>query len=118
MGTSVVIVDSRVTDYQTLIDGLSQPTEILVLNAESDGLSQIATYLQGRSGIDALHIISHGSQGALQLGNTVLDSGNLGYYGSQLASIGSALTSTGDILLYGCNVAQGESGLQFITSLA
>jgi uncharacterized delta-60 repeat protein len=118
MGTSVVIVDSRVTGYQTLIDGLSQPVEVLVLNAESDGLSQIATYLQGRSGIDAVHIISHGSQGALQLGSTVIDSGNLGYHGAQLASIGSALTSTGDILLYGCNVAQGDVGLQFIASVA
>ena len=118
MGISVVIIDSRVTDYQTLIDGLSQAVEVLVLNSESDGVSQIATYLQGRSGIDALHIFSHGSEGALYLGSTVLDSGNLSTYESHLASIGIALTETGDILLYGRNVAQGEGGQWFITCLA
>jgi hypothetical protein len=76
------------------------------------------TQLQGRSGIDAIHIISHGSQGALYLGSTLLNSSNLADYQCQLASIGSALTETGDILLYGCNVAQGDVGLQFIGSLA
>jgi hypothetical protein len=78
----------------------------------------MATQLQGRSGIDAIHIISHGSQGALYLGSTLLNSSNLADYQCQLASIGSALTETGDILLYGCNVAQGDVGLQFIGSLA
>ena len=48
----------------------------------------------------------------------MLDSGNLDAYGLQLASIGSALTAIGDILLYGCNVAQGGVGMQFISLLA
>ena len=37
-----------------------------------------------------------------------LNAGNLVDYGDALATIGNALTETGDILLYGCNVAQGE----------
>jgi methionine-rich copper-binding protein CopC len=32
--------------------------------------------------------------------------------------IGDSLTETGDMLLYGCNVAQGEAGLAFINTLA
>ena len=118
MPKSVIFVDSRVTNYQSLIDGLTQPAEVFVLDGESDGLTQMAAYLQGRIGIDAIHVISHGSQGALYLGSAVLDSSNLPLHGSQLASIGGALTETGDILLYGCNVAQGNVGLQFVTSLA
>ncbi|MBV5299872.1 MAG: DUF4347 domain-containing protein [Rhodoferax sp.] len=50
------------------------------------------------------------------MGSTVLDSGNLAAHGLQLASIGAALSVGGDILLYGCNVAQGDAGLQFITA--
>jgi hypothetical protein len=118
MPKSVVVVDRRVTDYQLLIDSLTQPAEVLILHDESDGLAQIAAYLQGQTGIDAIHVISHGSQGAIYLGTTVLDSSTLAAHGSQLASIGNAMTNTGDILLYGCNVAQGDVGLQFIASLA
>jgi uncharacterized delta-60 repeat protein len=116
--SNIVFIDSRVTDYQTLIDSLTEPAQVFVLDGESDGLTQIATYLQGRTGIDAIHVISHGSQGAVYLGGTVLDSSNLALHGSLLASIGGALTEAGDILLYGCNVAQGNVGLQFVTSLA
>ena len=115
---SIVFIDSRVTDYQSLIDGFTEPAEVFVLDGESDGLTQMVAYLQGRTCIDAIHVISHGSQGALYLGSSVTDSGNLAMHESQLASIGGALTETGDILLYGCNVAQGDTGLQFISSLA
>jgi uncharacterized delta-60 repeat protein len=118
MPKSIIFVDSRVADYQSLIDSFVEPAEVFVLDGESDGLAQIAAYLQGRTGIDAIHVISHGSQGALYLGSSVLDSDSLASYQSQLASIGGALTETGDILLYGCNVAQGDVGLQFVTSLA
>lgn len=118
MPSNIIFVDSRVSNYQSFIDGLTEPAEVFVLDGESDGLTQMANWLQGRSGIDAIHVISHGSQGALYLGSTVLNGGNLANYQSQLAGIGSALAETGDILLYGCNVAQGDVGLQFIMSLA
>jgi hypothetical protein len=48
----------------------------------------------------------------------VLDQGNLCSYQQSLQAIGQSLTANGDLLLYGCNVAQGDSGLQFIDSLA
>jgi uncharacterized delta-60 repeat protein len=115
---SIVFVDSRVANYQSLIDSLNEPNEVFILDGDKNGLDQMAGYLKGRSGLDAIHVISHGSQGALYLGSTVLDSSNLSAYEAQLGSIGSSLAQTGDILLYGCNVAQGDVGLQFIISLA
>jgi uncharacterized delta-60 repeat protein len=117
-GGSVILIDSRVTGYKTLIDHLANAGEVFIIDAESDGVAQIAAKLQGRSDIDALHIISHGSQGALYLGSTVLDTGNLSMYAPQLGSIGSALAQSGDVLLYGCNVAQGDAGVRFINALA
>ncbi|MDP3651270.1 MAG: DUF4347 domain-containing protein [Rhodoferax sp.] len=116
--TNIIFIDSRVTEYLSLLDGLPQPTEVFILDSESNGLTQILDKLKGRSGVDALHLVSHGSQGALYLGSTVLDSANLASFGSQLAGIGDAMTSTGDILLYGCNVAQGDLGQTFIEQLA
>ena len=100
---SIVFIDTRVPDYQTLIYGLEPGMEFYLIDGQADGLNQIVAKLQGRTDIDALHIISHGSSGALYLGSTVLDSSNLSDYAVQLNQIGNALTETGDILLYGCN---------------
>jgi pimeloyl-ACP methyl ester carboxylesterase len=74
--------------------------------------------LNRRTGIDALHLISHGSQGVLYLGSSVLSSDNFSSYMAQYAGIGNTLSPTGDILLYGCNVAQGDTGLAFIQQVA
>jgi hypothetical protein len=115
---SIVFVDSRVANYQSLIDSLTEPYDVFILDGDKDGLDQMAGYLKGRSGLDAIHVISHGSQGALYLGSTVLDNSNLPGYRTQLGSIGSSLTQIGDILLYGCNVAQGNVGVQFVNQLA
>jgi hypothetical protein len=74
---SLVFIDSRVSDYQSSRDDLSEPVEMFVLNGESDELTRMAGYLKGRSDIDAVHVISHGSHGALYLDSTVPHSGYL-----------------------------------------
>ena len=42
MSTTIVFIDSRVTDYQTLIASLATPAEVFILDAQSDGLAQMA----------------------------------------------------------------------------
>lgn len=115
---NIIFIDPRVSDYQSLIDSLTDPAEVFVLDGASDGLSQMASLLEGRNGIEAIHVISHGSQGALYLGSTLLNNDDLASYQSQFTDIENALTEFGDILLYGCNVAQGDDGLRFIDTLA
>jgi hypothetical protein len=44
------------------------------------------------------------------LGSTTLAGSNLAAYQTQWQAIGSSLTATGDMLLYGCNVAAGDVG--------
>jgi Ca2+-binding RTX toxin-like protein len=115
---NIVFIDSRVASYETLIAGLSADTEWYLLNADSDGVEQMQQLLVRYSDLDSIQVISHGSLGTLYLGNTVLNGDNLHSYQTQLQAIGSSLTEIGDILLYGCNVAQGDSGLEFVNSLA
>lgn len=118
MNKQIIFIDSRVSDYQSLLDSLTAPYDVFVLDADKDGLSQMADYLQGQADLDAIHVISHGSPAALYLGDSVLNAATLAFYADHLASIGRALTASGDILLYGCNVAEGEAGGQFVESLA
>jgi len=114
----IVFVDTRVPDYQALLGAVSPDAEVVLLSTDSNGVQQIADALETRSGIDAIHIISHGDVGVLLLGNAPLFEGNLGDYSSQLQSIGEALTTDGDILLYGCEVGAGSEGEAFLSQLA
>ncbi|WP_022654798.1 DUF4347 domain-containing protein, partial [Aquaspirillum serpens] len=64
------------------------------------------------------HILSHGSSGRIQLGTAGLDNNSFKQYQNDLEKIGNSLTVDGDILVYGCDVANGEVGQEFIGKLA
>lgn len=114
----VVFIDASVKDKQQLLDSLVAGTEVVILDADRDGLTQMAEYLNGRSGIDAIHFISHGGEASLQIGSTRLGLDNIANAQSQLAAIGSSLTESGDFLIYGCDTSKGEQGAAFVTQLA
>ncbi|MGE4503495.1 MAG: DUF4347 domain-containing protein, partial [Thiomicrospira sp.] len=114
----IAFVDTSVVDYQSLVDGLPADVEVVLIDGQQDGLQQIADWAANNSGYDAIHILSHGSDGQVQLGTTNLNSNTLADYSAQLAQIGQSLTEDGDILLYGCNVAASETGVDFIGKLA
>jgi hypothetical protein len=114
----IVFVDTRVPDYQAIVSTIGANVEVVLLDTGRDGIGQIAEALEGRSGVDAIHLISHGEQGLLALGNGTLHSGNLDNYSDALSVIGAALNVDGDILLYGCDVAGGEKGADFMARLA
>jgi hypothetical protein len=115
---SVLFVDSRVQDRATLLAGLAPDVEVFVLDPDVDGLSQMAAVLAGRSDISSIQVLSHGTEGMVQLGSLNLTSANVVTHAADLATIGSALTSDGDILLYGCNTGAGTDGEALIQSLA
>ena len=115
--TEITFIESNVADLPTLLKGLAG-SEVHVLDAGRDGLEQIAAILAGRAGIDALHIISHGSTAAVNFGALKLDDGNLDAHRADLEAIGHAMADGGDILLYGCEVGAGSGGAAFIDRLA
>src|SRR5947209_15373918 len=117
---TVIFIDARVPDLQTLIDGAQPGEMVFVLAADRDGVQQIADILGANNFVDlaAIHIVSHGTAGEVQLGSTFLNDGNLADHSVQLAQIGSFLAADGDLLLYGCDVAAGDAGKQFIADLS
>ncbi|MBZ0091385.1 MAG: DUF4347 domain-containing protein, partial [Sulfuricellaceae bacterium] len=114
----IVFVESNVADYKTLLDGVKPGEEVHVLDATRDGLAQMAEILAGKHGVEAIHIVSHGSEGAVQLGALDLTKRNLNGHVTDLAAISKALKPGGDLLLYGCNVAAGREGSSFVSALA
>lgn len=111
----VVIIDSSVPDYETLAANAPAGAQVLILG-ENATLQDIADLLAGKTGLDAIHLISHGDEGALILGGERIDATNLDV--DALAAIGAALGQDGDILLYGCNVGADGEGQGFIDQIS
>ena len=118
MPKQLVAVDVHVADYQKLIDQLGDQYRFLLLTSESDPLGQLADFVSANPGFDAIHLISHGALGQIQLGSQTISGANVGSYADQLQRIGQGVRAGGDFLLYGCDVAQGVGGQQLITDLS
>ena len=120
----IVFIDTRVPDYQVLVDDLlskndaSRQFEIFVLDPNLDGVEQIGQVLAQRHNISALHIISHGSDGNVALGNGALNFDTLLKQANQIKSWGDALTEDGDMLIYGCDVAATLDGQALLKALS
>ncbi|MCH4897945.1 Ig-like domain-containing protein [Pseudomonas sp. B707] len=117
-GQSVVFVDSRVKDADSLLKGVAPGTQVVKLDAGKDGLQQIADYLDQHQGVSSVQIIAHGNAGDLWLGNSYLSADNVAQRSAILAEIGKDMNAGGDILIYGCYTAEGDRGLSFVDSLA
>ena len=117
--TEVVFVDPTVPDYESLLAGMGPNVEVVVLDASRDGVEQIAESLTGRSGIDAIHLISHGDAGTLHVGTGTLTAESMSTrYVDELATVQQALSEQADILVYGCNFAEGDVGQAAVARLA
>ena len=104
----------------TLIDGAKPGELVFVLDSGSNGIVRSPIYLSKHDlrGLDAISIVAHGFAGGLLLGSTSVDQAHLESLSERLAQIGAAIDQDGDILLYGCDVAEGEAGTRFIADLS
>ncbi|MGE0642509.1 MAG: tandem-95 repeat protein [Nitrospira sp.] len=117
--TEVVFVDPTVPNYGELLSGMDPNIEVIMLDGGQDGVEQIAAALSGRSGIDAVHLISHGDAGTLQLGTGTLTQESMtSQYADELATIKQTLSEQADILVYGCEFAEGQAGQDAATLLS
>ena len=119
----LIIVDPGVEDAESLLAEVleNRPDstfEVRILDADQDGVAQISELLQGDQQYSAIHIISHGDEGEVQLGNSTLTADNLNQYVDQLAGWADALTEDADLLFYGCDLASNAEGEQFIESIS
>jgi trimeric autotransporter adhesin len=119
----IVFVDAAVPDAQRLIDGIlgarsdNADIEVVQLRADANGLQQISDVLAGEQNIDAVHIVSHGEAGRLWLGNGLVDARALQQHGG-FDAWQRALERDADVLLWGCNVADGAAGEAFVRQFA
>jgi hypothetical protein len=119
----LVIIDGSVSDYKQLLTDLSRANdrwaqiEALMIDSDVDGIAALTQILDGVRDVDAVHIVSHGGDGMVRLGNVRLTAENLEQYAEQIAGWRSALKPTSDILFYGCDLASSAEGRAFVDQL-
>uniref|UniRef100_UPI0035B489A0 DUF4347 domain-containing protein n=1 Tax=Zoogloea sp. TaxID=49181 RepID=UPI0035B489A0 len=115
---SVVFVDGQLPNAGVLASNIANGAQVVILDPTRDALQQMQDTLAGRQGLQSIHILSHGSQGEVTLGDLRLNQGNLASHAGALAAIGASLATDGDILLYGCDIGAGSEGHALVDEIA
>ena len=117
----IVFIDETISDKDHLLDDLRKHNpsiDVFLLDDSKDGIQQITETLQSLTNIDAVHIVSHGVNGQLKLGDVWLHSDNLAAYAGEVATWGGSLSSEADLLMYGCDLAGSSKGQLLVESLS
>ena len=114
----IVFINSSVMNSEEIVDDLSPNAEVVYLEKGSDGIEQITEYLQDKTDIDTIRIISHGNEEYFVLNGQIIDSDYLTENGEVIASWSNSLSENADIMLYGCNLAATDDGKTFVDSFA
>ena len=120
----LVIVDSSVENHQQFVDDIvrqnnpNRDIEVVLLDAKDSGVQAIGNLLANYADIDALHIVSHGTDAGVQLGSAWLTQANLSEYSEDIANWRSAFSADGDLLFYGCDLGGSAAGQQLVDSLS
>ena len=131
---TLIVVDIRVENSQKLIEDLRQShqlgvIDILMIDQNTNALGAIANFLgeqKNPDGLlqgppvqtDRLIVLSHGSQGLLELGDREIDSAELIKQQAALEQWRPHLAAGADILLYGCDAGGGQTGIRLTQTLA
>jgi hypothetical protein len=119
----IVFFDENLADYRQLIADLERRDnnrnfEVVELKSDRNGIEQVSEILSERSNLAAVHFITHGADGQINIGSTFLNSTALQQNIDAISSWGKALTETGDILFYGCDIAAGSDGQGLLRTIA
>ncbi|HWA38587.1 MAG TPA: DUF4347 domain-containing protein, partial [Burkholderiales bacterium] len=116
----IVFVDVSVRDFQKLIDGIDTTnTRVVLLDPAKDGVKQMLEVVKQYDSLDAIHLISHGTEGQLNFGSSVLNATTLGNtYAADLAVLKAHLSAEADLLIYGCDFGKGAAGEAVAQQLA
>ncbi|MEW6256474.1 MAG: Ig-like domain-containing protein [Pseudomonadota bacterium] len=116
--TALIFIDTTLEGWEGIALEAARNGEIILIPAGTDPLAFITDAILAHPGASAVHILSHGADGALRIADTILDAAAIERASGLLAQWGAALAPGADLLLYGCNVAEDAEGLAFIEALA
>ncbi len=116
--TQIVFIDRQLADYEILAAGVLPDMEVCLLEPTQDGVRQIAAVLATRRAIRTIHLVSHGSAGRIQLGSADLSVESIAKYSLELQQWSERLAPGAELVIYGCEVGQGDRGVSLVYRLS
>ena len=114
----IVFVFSDVSEAEQLTAGIDPSAEVILVDASENGVEFISGILSQRQGLNAIHIVSHGQDGQAQLGLDRLDASFLADNEALFQDWRTSLANDADLLFYGCNLAESDTGQELMSLLA
>ena len=112
----IIFVDANIRDQ--IPNDEYRNSNVIMIQRNEDAIEVITKTMASNKHIGVLRIICHGDNGTLLLGKTVIDTSTVFKRRNEIVTWANALSADADILLYGCNVASGDSGILFVQTLA
>lgn len=117
----LVVIDPSADNHEQLVADLQSQEdrvfEILVLDPTNDGIAQITEALANLNDVSAIHLVSHGDEGEILLGTSVLSQRSIERYAAEMVTWQYSMTADADLLIYGCDLAASDDGIALTESL-
>ena len=114
----LTVIDTGIEDWQTLANSVKEGAVLLIEKGDKNPLDTILSELKKLGSVESLNIISHGSSGQLHFSDKTISKESIEANKAKWQELGTYLDKDGDINLFGCNIAEGEIGREFISTLA
>lgn len=118
---AIVFINADFSNCDTLIQQVIPEIRVIVINPQAEGVREI-TRIMYSSYCREIYIISEGLPGCIHMGNTELSLNTLIHYSAELQSwfnhIFNNDVDSPRLYLYGCDVAAGDVGSEFMTKLS
>ncbi len=112
--SELVVIDASVPDKHLFYSQLKPGQQAIEIEAGSNGLDQLLNALEAHQNLDGLFIISHAESGTVQLGNGSVDQRLLESDKRFFDAINQSLKPGADVHFYGCDLAAGVKGEEFL----
>ncbi len=115
----IIFIDTRLDNYTQIVEAYTGKGTLVLAQDGDSGLELISQAMETAGTVTRLQIFAHGESGSLSLGSDLLDADSMSDdFQANLTAWANALGPEADILIYGCNVAQGTDGERFMDILS
>lgn len=114
-GSEVAILDPELPDIDFLVKGLKPGVKVEYFDKTESMAGSITKVLARNAPVKSLHILSHGNPGVIAASYGALTVTDL--ESTEVDIWKKYLSSGAEIYLYGCNIASGVAGQQYVNAL-
>ena len=112
----LVIIDSSLKDIDSVLEQIRPDQDVLILE-DNNGMTEINEYLsEQEEKYSAVHFITHGDNDGIIVNDQIINQQT--FNAEDWTGLKEHLTSDGEILFYGCSIAEKAGGKELIDQIS